>query len=88
VAIEGRPIGIRSRPAIAWSSDGPEGSTYLALFNVGESPLEVRATWAELGLEGERMVRDLWERRDLGRADAFASAMLPPHGSALFKLSR
>ena len=53
MAIEGRPIGIRARPAIVWSSEGPEGSTYLALFNVGESPLEVRATWAELGLEGE-----------------------------------
>lgn len=88
MAIEGRPIGIRARPAIVWSSEGPEGSTYLALFNVGESPLEVRATWAELGLEGEKMVRDLWERRDLGRADGNVAAKLPPHGSALFKLSR
>jgi hypothetical protein len=87
IAIEGRPVGIHARPAIVWASDGPEGSTYVALFNVGEEPLEVGATWAELGLSGKRSVRDLWERRDIAEADGRVSSQLPPHGSALLKLS-
>jgi hypothetical protein len=85
VAIGGR--GMRSRPAAAWASDGSEGSTYVALFNLGEAPLEVGATWEELGLSGKRSVRDLWARRDLAAAEGRVAAVLPPHGSALYKLS-
>jgi hypothetical protein len=83
-----RPVGIRARPEVVWASDGPEGSTYVALFNVGEAPLEVGATWAELEISGMRTVRDLWEREDAGQADGRVAATLPPHGSALLKLSR
>jgi alpha-galactosidase len=79
--------GMRSRPAVAWASDGPEGSTYVALFNLGEVDLEVGATWEELGLSGRRSIRDLWAREDLAAAEGRVSAILPPHGSALLKLS-
>jgi hypothetical protein len=35
------------------------------LFNLGEAPATLSVTWAELGLEGQRRVRDLMaaERR-------------------------
>lgn len=80
--------GLRSRPGLAWTSDGPEGSAYVALFNLGEEAIEGGASWDELGLSGARSVRDLWDRRDLGSAEGRVSARLPPHGSALLRLSR
>jgi hypothetical protein len=83
---EGR-LGPRSRPGLAWASDAPGGGTYVALFNLGEAAIEAEATWAELGLSGARLARDLWERRDLGPVEARIAASLPPHGSALFRLS-
>jgi hypothetical protein len=85
IAIGGR--GMRSRPAVAWASDGCEGSTYVALFNLGEDGLEVGATWEERGLSGRRSVRDLWAGEDLAVAEGRVSASLPPHGSVLLKLS-
>jgi hypothetical protein len=32
------------------------------------------------------MLRDLWEGRDLGRADDRIAATLPAHGAALYQL--
>nr|NUR37435.1 hypothetical protein [Sphingomonas sp.] len=32
-------------------------------------------------------VRDLWQRRDIGSASRHFSAMLPPHGAGLYRLS-
>jgi hypothetical protein len=47
----------------------------------------VRATLAELGLQGPARVRDLWERRDLGPVDAEVAAVVPWHGSVLLRLA-
>ncbi|MDP3177770.1 MAG: glycoside hydrolase family 27 protein, partial [Spirochaetaceae bacterium] len=86
-----RPLGPLSggvaRDARAWASDGPGGSIYVALFNLGEEPREVGATWEELALAGPRMARDLWKRSDLGPVEGCVAAFLPPHGSALLRLS-
>ena len=75
------------RATRVWASKGPAGSTYVALFNLGEEESEVGATWADLGLTGKLSGRDLWERRDAGTVEGRVSAILPPHGSALLKLS-
>jgi alpha-galactosidase len=82
-----RPVS-REAGTAAWASDGPGGSIYVALFNLGDEPREAGAAWAELGLPpGTRKVRDLWARADLGPREGRVSALLPPHGSALFSIS-
>jgi len=88
IEIEGRPIGIRSRPAVVWASEASDGSTYVALFNIGEAPIEVGATWAELELSGRMSVRDLWEHKDLASVEGRVAATLPPHASVLYRLSK
>jgi alpha-galactosidase len=62
------------------------GGLYVALFNRGDGPRTVRYTWKELGLnDPEYTMRDLWEHKDLGHADAI-EVTLHPHASALFAI--
>jgi hypothetical protein len=68
---------------IAWVSD----PGYLAVFNVGEqAPLEIRVNWAELGLPATCSLRDLWEKKDLGRMKDGYTFSIPPHGSGLYRV--
>jgi len=58
----------------------------LAVFDIGDTPLAVRATWKELGVPGRtHALRDLWtgERRVASR---LLTVALPPHGSAIWRV--
>ncbi|MGB7719147.1 MAG: glycoside hydrolase family 27 protein [Bryobacteraceae bacterium] len=71
---------------IAWTSDAA-GAKYLAVFNVGnQALLEIRVDWAELGLPGTSSLRDLWQKKDLGRVKDGYTFKLPPHGSGLYRV--
>ena len=77
-----------------WSARA-EGSEdrYVALFHPGDKlnpdrkPREVSITLEQLGLTGNVRIRDLWNRRDIGRATQRVSATLPVHGAALYRVS-
>ncbi len=63
-----------------------DGSMALGLFNLGEAPRAMAASWAELGLAGRRAVRDLWGRKELGAAEGKFEAQVPAHGVSLVRL--
>jgi alpha-galactosidase len=65
-----------------------DGSLALGLFNLGEAPATLSVTWAELGLEGPRSVRDLWRQKDAGKAAGHYSATVNRHGVAFVRLAR
>lgn len=46
--------------------DLEDGSKAVGLFNTAEIPVEIEASWAELGIKGKYMVRDLWRQKDVG----------------------
>jgi hypothetical protein len=73
---------------IAWTSDAATPNTrYLAVFNVGDqAPLEIRVNWSELGLPATCALRDLWEKKELGRVKDGYTFKLPPHASGLYRL--
>jgi alpha-galactosidase len=72
---------------VAWAADSPEGRTkYLAVFNLGESVLEVPVQWSELGLHGKCSVRDVWEMKDLATFENQFAPKLPPHGAGLYRV--
>jgi alpha-galactosidase len=73
--------------AVAWAADAPDGGTYLALFNRGETPLPVEVPLAKLGLPGTVAVRDLWKRAERGTASGAVRSDVEPHGAVLLKLS-
>lgn len=79
-------IGKESR---IWIADDPEtNDKYLALFNLGNEEQEVNFEFFWEKLQGEYRVRDLWLNKDMETAVKQVSRTLPPHGSALLKLSK
>lgn len=72
IAVDQDPLGqsahLITRPdaSFVMVKDMADGSKAVGLFNHGQHPVSVTATWAELKIEGPQRVRDLWRQRDLG----------------------
>lgn len=69
------------------AKDLEDGSKALGLFNDGEFPADVTASWQMLGLRGRQEVRDLWRQKDLGPATAKFGATLPRRSGMLVRLT-
>jgi alpha-galactosidase len=69
-----------------WSRPLADGGIAVALFNRGVQERAIVAKWTDLGVAGERPVRDLWKRRDLGRFKDSISATVRAHGAVMLKI--
>jgi len=83
---------ISTDKTVVWLADStPRGSQYkdsqyLAVFNLSESTAILSYAWKDLGLNGKAyLMRDVWERKDMGSAGSLA-VTLPPHGSVLYRI--
>ena len=86
-------------PAAPVSADNPggnglvyarplaDGTLAVGLFNVGPGEEKVTASWKDLGVDGKRVVRDLWRQQDLGSFEGEFTATVPSHGVVLIKVS-
>jgi hypothetical protein len=73
---------------VAWVADVPQSNAkYLAVFNIGDAPADIRVSWQDLGLPASCTVRDLWRREDLGAAKDGRSFTLRPHASGFYRVS-
>jgi hypothetical protein len=74
--------------SVVWTADAPgAGEKYLAVFNVGDSrPIDTRVDWAALKLPQKCIVRDLWERKDVGTEPDGYTFHVGPHGSGLYRI--
>jgi hypothetical protein len=72
---------------VVWESQSDSGATtYLALFNLAPEGRQFDRQWKELDLSSRKYaVRDLWERKDLGKMEAI-HVTLPSHGAVLYRL--
>jgi hypothetical protein len=70
-----------------WSGQMTNGDTILGLFNREITPQTRSVTFAEIGVQGDAAVRDLWQHASLGSMNAL-SMTLPPHGSIMLKLTK
>lgn len=70
-----------------WSARAENGDHYLALFNTGKAEKAVPFKLARLGITGTVSLRELWSQETLGSVTGEITATLPPHGSALYRLS-
>jgi alpha-galactosidase len=73
---------------IAWAAEDEDGSYYFALFNTWVQESRMQVQLGQAGVDGEYMVRDLWEHEDLGVARISFVATVPSHGAKLLKLSK
>lgn len=72
---------------IAWKTTDAEGNVYIGLFNTTDEETEVSLPFALASLNGEKKVRDLWAKKDIGTAKGSIAATIPAHGAKLYKLS-
>ena len=63
-----------------------DGSLAVGLFNTGDHAAELSVTWAELGLDGTRQVRDVWRQKDIGPASGKFTVKVNRHGVSLVRL--
>lgn len=85
--VPARPVSTTSKQQV-WYALNADGSYTVALFNLGRAESDVTAKWSDIGLKGSATVRDLWARKDLGRADSgFTASDLPIHGVRLLKVT-
>jgi len=73
---------------VVWTADGVGADQkYAAVFNVGEAgPIDVRVEWAALKLPERCVLRDLWERKDIGTIAGGYTFRVKPHGSGLYRI--
>ena len=71
-----------------WVANSTDSSAkYLAVFNVGEHDENIQIHWHELGLPEECVLRDLWEKKEVGEVHGGHTFSLTPHASGLYKLT-
>ena len=72
---------------VTWTADAGPNAKYLAVFNGGDQPADIRVDWPALKLPAACVLRDLWEQKDLGTVQTGHTFHLPPHGSGLYRVS-
>lgn len=72
-----------------WAKDMEDGSKAVGLFNTDKiipTPVQVTASWSDLGITGPQVVRDLWRQKDLGTFDGKFTATVPGNGVVLVNI--
>ncbi|HNW58880.1 MAG TPA: NPCBM/NEW2 domain-containing protein [bacterium] len=69
-----------------WARPLADGSTAVGLFNRNLEARRITVTWSELGLQGERRVRDLWRQKETSRSNTAWRREVPAHGAVLVKI--
>lgn len=78
----------QSGAQVAWVADTPKGDAkYLGVFNAGERPGNIRVDWGALQLPEQCLLRDLWQKKDLGKVETGYTFHLAPHASGLFRVA-
>lgn len=63
-----------------------DGSVAVGLFNLSEQPRRVAASFADLGLTGQKRVRDAWRQQDQAPASKEVASEIERHGVVLYRL--
>lgn len=69
-----------------WARPLDDGSMAVGIFNLSDSVAVTGQNWSEIGLSGERKMRDLWRQKDLPAKSKVVKVTLKPHGCELFKV--
>ena len=81
-----RKIGVGTDVQI-WTKPLEDGSLAVGVFNLGPKTQGANLSFADLGLTGQREVRDCWRQVNLGvHANSYAIQSIPSHGVVLLML--
>lgn len=65
-----------------------DGSKAVGLFNREKAPVEVAATWKEIGAQGRQKIRDAWRMKNLGKYQNEFKATIPAQGCMVIRISK
>jgi len=91
IAVDQDPLGRQgwrawhSGPLEIWKRRLADGSTAVAVFNLGPVPAKAAVRWSELRIAAPKSVRDLWAHQDLKPGAQEFVAEIPPHGAVLVR---
>jgi alpha-galactosidase len=71
-----------------WSRPLSGGAQAVAFFNRAAEPAKVTGKWADIGIAGQRRLRDLWLHQDIDWPGPEYSVTVPPHGVVMLRASR
>jgi len=69
-----------------WAKEMEDGSRAVGLFNLGPREAKVTVRWSDIGLPRRRVVRDLWQQKDLGVFEEEYSTPVARHGAMLLRV--
>ena len=73
---------------VVWTSKIPGSEdVYVAFFNLNEQKETVNVDFSDLNLKRKCKVRNLWEKKDLGKFNKSFAFDINAHGAAIFRLS-
>lgn len=70
-----------------WTKPLIDGSTAVAVFNLGEDPIDYTLSLETLGLNGNYTIRDLWKQQQV-TGEKSVALKINRHGTKMFKLSK
>jgi alpha-galactosidase len=73
-------------PVETWIKPLADGSTAVAIFNMGSDRLKWDIPWVVIGLFNVTAARDLWQHTDLSIQRDIYRADVPPHGTVLLRV--
>ena len=89
IEIDQDPLGIGARRVATagqtevWARPLWDGTVAVGLFNRGKTAAKIEVNWSDLGLSGALPVRDLWQQRDLGSAQNYATQVAPQNATLI-----
>jgi alpha-galactosidase len=83
---QGAAVAMLSEETFLMVKEMADGSKAVGLFNRGEFPADLVASWALLGLSGAQRIRDLWRQKDLGLYDGQFRTTVQRHGVVLLRI--
>ncbi len=94
IAVDQDPMGMQGRRVArngdldVWAKQLADGSRAVALLNRGASSAKITVRWRDLGYPDSvsASVRDLWEKKDLGKMTGSFSAEVPSHGVVMVRV--
>jgi alpha-galactosidase len=93
IAIDQDPLGKAARAiskteeSFILIKDMEDGSKAAGLCNSGEIPQRITLKWADAGLKGKKVIRDLWKQKNRGIYHDEFSVIVPRHSVVMVKIS-
>jgi hypothetical protein len=87
-SVDNRQVIKNEGQAIWIAKDPKNGDRFIALFNLSDKAKEVKFKLEDEGLRGDYVIRDLWEKKNMGTINTVLKANVESHGGKIFRLTK